>query len=389
MGTRAIMRKNLPLVAINFLHKMLFEAMTLLLPLYLLERGFGLESIGLVLAIAPFVMLGVRTLLSILADMLGNRLIFWVESISMTLAAAVYGVASAPWMFSLGKILEGTGHSAYWAVIRTESYRVARENEERFASYMQGLRYLGDLSGRILAGAVIFYLGFAHAWALLIAIGILLMLAAFRLPANGRSDVRLSLSQFWAMLRAPRPPAFWTVAGIMVLAVAFYSATVFFLYPIYMKQQGFSALFIGGLLAFYALLNGVTMMVATRWNWGVRTIAMGTFLFGAIPFLWMNQLNGGNAIFLLGALAIGEGCASGLFERMIARVTKDSAQISTEIAVLHIPYRSVEFIVLGSLGFGVSRFGFYPAFLVVAGATALFALLATRVLVANEQKKPL
>ena len=151
-----------------------------------------------------------------------------------------------------------------------------------------------------------------------------------------------------------------------------------------MKSLGFDFLYIGFLLALYAVISGSFNLLATKQDWSYRRIVIGILLFGCIPLFLIDRMSSSNAALLVAMLAVAEGLANIFFERLIARVTKDSLSISTDIAVLHVPYRAGEFILLASLGFIVGVSGFYAAFLGVAISLALFALLSARFLQQTE-----
>lgn len=137
--------KNWALHTINFGHMLLFDALVILVPLYLLEKGFNLESIGLILAVLPVIMFIARTIFSLIGDTLGTRSIFLADGISMTLAVFTYIIAQSPLTFAIGKTFEGIGNSAYWAVIRTETYHKAVHKEDQVGRYMSSIRSLGGI----------------------------------------------------------------------------------------------------------------------------------------------------------------------------------------------------------------------------------------------------
>lgn len=370
--SNGIMQKNTVLLSINFIYMAIFSGLTILLPLYMAEKGFELESIGVILAIVPAVFLVVRTLLSVLADIAGTRLIFIVQSIAMAFSVFTYGIANTPLFFSFGKLFEGVSHSGFWSVIRTETYRVAPGTEEKSALYMQGIRNLGDVTGRIFIGIAIFYLSFSSALTGLLVAAIVLAFLSFQM--KDKRIEKIAVKQILQKLFMKRGKRFWIVAVIMGLLAIFYSPTWFFLYPLYLKAIGMDILSIGILLAVYSLLSGIAIIYSAKKQWSPRRIALGTIVLGALPFIWINQVNTYTVFLLLGLVALGDGLGRNLFERIIAAASKAGKAVSTDIALLHVPFRATEFLALASMGFLVNIFGYYQVFIGLAAVFALFAL---------------
>ncbi len=366
--------RELPLHTINTLHQALFIALALLMPLYLSEKGLKVEEIGLVLALLPAVMFVMRTAFSAVADVIGNRKIFIIEGIGMTLATSIYLAANTPLLFAIGKISEGIGHSAYWAVIRSELYRTSK-NREQTAAYTGGLRDIGGFIGRVGAGALALYLGFTSAFLALTLVGVVILFAAFRIKNHVRKE-KLDLQKIWGIFTEKRSRAFWHVACIISITAPLYAGAAFFLYPLYLSTIGLNTFQVGALLAISLFISGATALFVTRKNIQTRTIGAGIVLLMAVPFFFIAEFKM-HTIALILLVAVGEGCASTLFERMIAVITKKRKNVSTDIALLHIPYRFAEFASLALLGFIVSAFGFGAAFAIIGIAMAAYAVLVT------------
>lgn len=213
--------------------------------------------------------------------------------------------------------------------------------------------------------------------------GLVLVIAALCIK-NGKKKQVVNTESLRVLLTKPRSNYFWHTGTIMSLGAVLWSVCSFFLYPVYLKEIGFDIFSIGAVMAFYSLVSGTTMLITTKYNVAVRKLVGGIFLFTIIPFLFIHVLSIQNAFLFFGIIALGDGFAGNLFERMVARIGAKSKNISTDIALLHIPYRITEFITLGGIGFFVMTYGFHLAFVAVAVVSALYALFAGRMANAKE-----
>ena len=162
-----------------------------------------------------------------------------------------------------------------------------------------------------------------------------------------------------------------------------FAGAAFFLFPLYLSQIGFDVLYIGSLLATYSLIAGIASIVSERKNYSMKKSAIGMIIFAVIPLFLINQMTIANAFFIMGLIAVGEGLLDNIFEKMLAVVTRNSKTVSTDMAVLHFPYRIAEFFILAGIGFFVAAYGFYAAFLGVAVILTIYAIFALRFLQSN------
>ena len=95
------------ILAITFLNFFISGALTLEIPLLLLERNVDLVEIGVVISILPLVFMVVRILMAVIADSKGwNRFYILMNWSWSMLSTFVYFIAGSIPMFLLGKVLE-------------------------------------------------------------------------------------------------------------------------------------------------------------------------------------------------------------------------------------------------------------------------------------------
>ena len=72
-------------------------------------------------------------------------------------------------------------------------------------------------------------------------------------------------------------------------------------------------------------------------------------------------------------LAIAEGLSMGFFETIIAKATKNSACVSVDIGMLHIPMRLSEFFSILYAGLLAESIGYMPVFLLSGALYTIFS----------------
>src|SRR5512139_3320793 len=114
------------IMAITFLNNFVSGALTLLIPLLLLDNGVDLAQIGVVLSVLPLVFLVVRLLLAAVADRIGWSHIFLLVNLpSNVFSTIVYYFAISLPTFLGGKVMEGFRDASYWAVNRSAIFHLA------------------------------------------------------------------------------------------------------------------------------------------------------------------------------------------------------------------------------------------------------------------------
>ncbi len=368
---------NLPFTWINFFYFVVYSGLGLIIPLYMKDRGIGIESIGLILAIVPFIHIVIRTSFSVIADIVGTRLAFLVQGISTMLATAIYAISGNPSGFAMGKIFEGASHASFWAVARTEGYARSKGNEQKFAIYMNSLRNFGGVAGKIAVGAAIFYIGFQYALVGLLALSLTIVWAALKIGDHRKEHV--NFSSILGKLFERRDRTFWNAAFVLGLSGMFESPAWLFLYPLYLASLGLDLFGIGTILAVYSIVYGLAMIVAAKKGFGSGKTMAGAILLGALPMTIIGAVRVDTVLITVAVMtliAVGDGLRNNLFENIITHTSRKGDSVSTNIALLHIPYRIMEGTSLALAGFTAAVFGYERVFLILAVVLAVFAISA-------------
>ena len=249
--------------ALNLITSAIGAALGVLVPLYMLQKGFGIAEIGIIFAVFPLVFLVLRTIFAGIADVIGTRRIFVLNGMSSIASVLTYAVANSAHMFALGQVLDGVRASAFWAVNRTEAYRIGNGEERKIATIMLGLRGVGEFIGRIGIGAAIIYLGFTNSLAALSILSLALIYFAFRVKnENGQ---KLDISSVIRQFKERKASAFIPGAIVVGISSLSYDAPFALLLPVFFAQKaGMSALEIGAMLGVFSIISAITTLGAVK-----------------------------------------------------------------------------------------------------------------------------
>ena len=361
--------------ALNLITSAIGAALGILIPLYMLEKGFGIAEIGIIFAVFPLVFLVIRTILAGIGDVIGTRKIFALAGVSSAASVLTYMVANSAPLFAFGQVLDGVKASAFWAVNRTEAYRIGNGEERKVATIMLGLRGVGEFIGRLGIGATIIYLGFTNSLAALFVLSIVLIYFALRVKnENGQ---KLDISSVIRQFRERKGSAFIPGSIVVGISSLSYDAPFALLLPVFFAQKaGMSALEIGAMLGVFAIISAITTLGAVKKKIDPKWITIGTIIAGSIPFLLIDYVSKEMLFPLILVIALGYGLKGNLFEAVVQKSVGESKAVSTDIAVLHIPYRFGEIAVLAGLGIVASQFGYAPAFAFVGITGIIYAVAA-------------
>lgn len=358
--------------AITFLNNFVSGAVTLLIPLLLLNNNVNLAEIGFVISMLPLVFLATRLLFAALGDQIGWSRVFLLINWPATLiSTAIYYVATSLPVFLAGKVGEGLRDASYWAVTRTAIFDLSPKREGREATKNDAIIWLATAVGSATAGLGITYLGFSSTTFLLIFASALICVPAGLLWKTAK---RRSKSDTKSLLRMLDPRgksrAFWWVAtALMFNSLATYPLLTLLL-PIFMNQQmGYSYTITGLLLMFFNIIASVTTFLTLKAKLTFRRALFQSLI--ALAASVSLSISGVFFPALIFALAFVRGFSIAFFEHSVAKVAKDSKNVSVDIGWLHVPMRLAEFSSVLAAGFVVQAAGYMPVF----AATGVFFVI--------------
>ena len=367
--------------ALTFLNNFVSGALTLLIPLLLLAWNVTLADIGIVLSVLPLVFLVARLLFAAIADRIGWSHIFllinWPATFVSTL---IYYVATSLPAFLAGKVVEGLRESSYWAVSRTAIFHLSPKREGDEATRTNAIIWLATAIGSVAAGVGIAYLGFSSTIAILMLASATVIIPAGLLWKTGMKSPMPKTGSLPAMLNPKgKGTTFWLVSvTLMFNSLATYPLITLLL-PVFMDQQlGYSYFSIGLLFMFYNLIASAITLLTLKTPLNFKRATVQTAVGLVTTFLLANS--GFFFPAFLCALAFIRGFSIAFFEHTVAKVAKNSKNVSVDIGLLHVPMRFAEFFSVLAAGFVAQAAGYAPVFAATGIFFAAFSFLSLHVL---------
>jgi MFS family permease len=365
----------------TFLNFFVSGAITLIIPLLLLERNVSVNEIGIVLSILPLVFLVARLLFAAIADYIGWSHLFLLINWPTAVASIIcYYFASSIFIFMLGKFAEGLRESAYWAVIRTGIYSLAGKNVEYEATKNNAIIWLASAVGAAAAGMLIAYAGFSITIAVIVVVSLVIVVPAVMLwKSSVESPLPKTTRLFTSLNAKGRTRLFWLVSiALMFNSLAVYP-TMTLLLPVFMDQElGYSYPVIGFLFMLFNIIAAAVTFITLKQPLNLRRAAFLTSI-----SLVASSLLAFSGVFFAGlflALAFVRGYGIGFFEHIIVKAAKDSKNLSVDIGFLHAPMRIAEFSSVLIAGFVVQFLGYGPLFVITGICSGVYAFLSLRIL---------
>ncbi len=365
------------LLSVNLLYSFIAAALSVMVPLYLVEREIDIASIGITLSVIPLTFMIMRVFFASIADGVGTRIIAFIYGIANLLAISIYGFTNTSLGFVAGTMMEGVRNSGFWAISRTEVvFQNGKKSAGKVLAYFGGIRQLADGFGRLSVGFLIAALAFGNTFLLLGALSFMMLMLIVSLNQWKLGEFVIDKKTLKRIF-SNRPRSFWFNAfGLTSISITS-NMLLQFLLPLYSRSfLGLTFEETGTLVAVFSLLSGAMMMVFLWKKISAKPlIALAAIM---IPVLLLVPFAGDLIFFLVIILAIGNGASMIVAEYILADSVKDSGEISTDIGLIYMPLRLSEFIFLFCAGFIIAGFGYAPLFIICAACVAFFIIFARK-----------
>jgi len=366
-----MMRK---IASINFINYFFRIGIALVLPLYMIEKGVSLESIGFILSVTPFFMLTIRGVAAIASEAMGARIFFILQGISQVVASFIYSISNTPFLFGIGKMFEGTTQSFFWAVDRTaifEDARINHKNRSAASVRMLIMRLFGGIIGIFTAAVIITSFSFDYFFFILMALGVATLVLSFMLRDTTHHKITIAKVKKLAATNK-----FWKAGIGLGLNVAAGSVLFFFLIPIFGNLvMKLDYMMIGGIMALFYAAIALGDVLAEKMKFKQEKLMwiqiLGILFVALVPFYTDNEI----ILLLLLLSGISFGVSAAMFERVVSKTVGTSQYISTNIAILHIPVRFIEFLALFSAGIIYHGLGAHSLFFIVAAMFGISVIM--------------
>jgi MFS family permease len=386
-------RLLLPVYVPSLLMAVSQEALTILLPLYMLDSGaspafaaliVGLRGIGVLLFDVPAGMLVAR---------FGDKPVL-LGGLGLILAAfTLLGLATHSWLIGFAAVALGTGHAAW--MLGRQSYLAdtcAPHELGRAIAAMAGLQrggaLIGPVAGGVLAGFAGYPTAFAVGAASAVVAGATVIAFARAVPPHENPDA--SLKGTLAVLRAQRRVL--ATAGGAALALQLMRATRQLLVPLFGQAVGLNVTTIG---LVYSLSTVVD--IALFYPSGVLADRFGR-KWSAVPSMALYALGLallplGSGLYSLLAVAMLLGFANGIGTGVVMIIGADLARASGRHGQFLGLWRLIGDVGIGGApllaGTIVEAASLAAASLTVAALGVVGALVMAFVVVETLRKRPL
>ena len=360
--------------SLNFFDSFINGAVTVAIPLLMLERGIDLATIGLVFALAPLAKLAVRLLSAALADQIGERAFYFLNAMSNLSQSLCYLFFQTPAGFAVGKAFDGAQDSFIWAVNR--SSLIAREPKKGhfILGSMIGGRQVYFALGSLAVAILVPLAGYGTVFLAAAAISAVMIWLSLKV-GNTHARQRIRLSDL-AMLG--KRQTFYETASAMTLGTALYTVVLYLLIPLFLSIDGFSLMQIGLLFAAYFLIFGIVLNYMSHRSQPTKGAAIGGAAVFAVALCGIALGPAATLPYFFLFMAFGDAQLALVWEHIIYLEVEDSRKKATDIALLHAPGMVATFIISAAVGFLISSYGFAPFFVACALSLAAYAAWSIR-----------
>jgi len=363
------------LYTINFIDAFIVGAMTVLVPLVMLDRGIDIATIGIVFAVAPLAKAAVRLAGAGMADTLGDRVVYISSSLFNFLQSAAYMVSTTATGFAAGKLLDGARESFLWSAVRPSLMAAAPEKKHfAFTDLLSG-RFVYNALGSLAVGALFAFGGYELPLAAMVALSAYLVFSSWKLKDFHKSGHRMKWSDFSPLGRSGK---FYEIAGAFTLGSALYSAAFYMLLPLYFSMKGFTLGEIGMFYAGYFMIIGGALHLLSRHRIGTGKVAFGAAAIYCAGLAGVAAAPHGLIPLFFLLMAFGDAGLAMLWEELNYIGGKESRKRATDLSLLVTPSFFGNIVSMGACGAAAATFGFAPIFALLALSEIGFAAWCVR-----------
>ncbi len=369
------------ILGINFSDAFITGAVTIALPLLLVQRNIDVSTIGIVFSLLPIIFTITRVISASFADQIGFKKFFTLNGLANFLHIAIFWIANNPLLYAFGKIGEGWKNAFIWAVNRSSVITTSKhEHVYRGNSKINFARLLGLAAGSIAVGITIAKFSFGGVFAICLVFSIAIVLLSLLLKKDGS----IKSFNFKATLKKldlrNKSPLFKRTSIAMIFQTIATATLTGFALPIFLENKGLAFETIGLLFAGYYLINAAVIFIAIKMEFSAKKILnlqIAFFSIGAIGLIFAQN----DLIFIpLLIMAAGDSLGGIIFEMIVANAAKGSKSVSVDVGWLHVPSHIGNSLGIFFGGFIIQFFGFSPLFIICAISFAIYTFLGKKII---------
>jgi MFS family permease len=255
----------------GFFYGMGLNMLMLLVPLYIIDLGFSLADLGLVVSSAAVFMILLRLAGGAMSDRFGERVVLWFSFGTLAGGALVFIASETLLPLIVAQLFNGASRSVYWSAGQSYTSRSAEGNAGKSQGRLLCFESGGGILGAVIAGTVAQFFGFNAAFLVAAAINGIGIVATVILPPLPRKDqIRSVRATFLPAVRL----LFRRSMGLGHFSAtlsAGYSALTGSLFVVLFKEFGYDDAMIG----FLRSLMGVGVAIVA-FPFGTLLVVLGT-----------------------------------------------------------------------------------------------------------------
>lgn len=332
------------------------------MPLVMSQRNVDVVLMGFLFASMPLFMQFGRIFFAMLSDLLGRKIFFMLNGILGTVSGLIYHAAYTPLGFLFGKVAEGTGNGALWAVNR--AFLLERNGGEwRGLAYLSAVTRAAWAVGSLLAGYLMALLLYEGTMLFCTLLGALVFSLSMLLVDGGSGNFSLSRALRLLDFRNKGKIFKFYLLVFLVTGLSFGFRSDF-VTPLFLYGNGFSIEAVGLIVGMQTLLAGLSMFIFSKSSQVERVI-----LFSGLLYTLTFSMLGFSSSLFAGILVIVAGFLDGmssLGQEVVFSKICSRESYGTDISLLMTAYHlghSLGLILAGAL---ISIWGFAAPFLLSA-----------------------
>lgn len=349
--------------------------LSILIPLLLLERNISIQNIGLIFAIYPIIFQLARISFGVVSDFFGRKSFYILNSVFGIITSIVYYFSYSIFGYSAAKFFEGMRDGSLWAVNR--AFLLDQSNKDHHKQknlvHLQTVAILFNAIGMFATGFLLTFLFFGNILIFCAIVGLITLPSA--LVLKDKLKTKISFSKLIDNLNLKKKSAVLKKFILLFCILGIVSGlTSDYIFPTFLKSNGFDVKLIGALLGLQLLLCGIFVFLFRRWK-NIRKLII---LSGLLTVIFLAPIGFANynfiVIFIL-LLGIGSGISQVAMEIIVTKTTNKKSY-GGDLGLLYLGFHITRSITLALSGFLIASLGFSIVFLIAAIIVMVYSIFA-------------
>lgn len=364
------------LLAIQSISSFVSGALSILIPLLLIERNISIQNIGLIFAIYPIVFQLGRVSFGVISDFFGRKPFYVLNIFFGVITNIIYYFSFSILGYASGKLFEGLKDAALWSVNRASILEQSdkEQNKQRNLMHLQITVFISNAIGIFVSGFLITYLFFSNIIIFCAAISLITLPSVFVL--KDKLKTKITFSRLIDKMNLKKKSALFKRFILLFCILGIFNGlTADYIFPTFLKSKGFDAENIGMLLGLEILLSGIFVFLFRKWK-NLRKLIL---LSGLLTMIFLAPIGFSNYIFIV-VLTVLLGMSGGISQvamEIISMKTANQKSYGSDIGLLFIGFHIARTVTLAFSGFIIATLGFGNVFAIAAIIIMVYSIFAS------------